>query len=134
MSVGCLPSTFPCNSADWVQYYRTRLTPRQSHESLRDHRLRLEDDIAQLERTLVSAKELRNSSAPVLTLPDEVILEILFVLRDSYSVHDRDTEPPAWGACTAICRRIRRIALGSPNLFTQLSTRTSSWNFIDSGM
>ena len=53
------------------------------NETLHEHRSRMDDDIVHLERALSLAKGLRNSSAPILTLPDETILEIFLALRDS---------------------------------------------------
>ncbi|VDB87417.1 unnamed protein product [Peniophora sp. CBMAI 1063] len=125
------------NATPWDRLARARLTPRQASETLNSHRLRVEDDIAALQRALSYAKELRNASTPFLTLPDEVILEVLLALRDLYYPSSTSSDfsstviDPTWDVCTTLCRRIRSIALSSPLLFTRLSTRVSTWSFID---
>ncbi|KZV63775.1 hypothetical protein PENSPDRAFT_757707 [Peniophora sp. CONT] len=123
----------------WDQFARTMLTARQENETLSGHRSRLEGNIEYLERTLIFAKELRNTSAPILTLPDEVLLQICTALRDSYNPKVMNTSGdyllgPAWTICSTICRRFRRVAHNSPTLYTRLDARILPWMLMEQGM
>ncbi|KZV68592.1 hypothetical protein PENSPDRAFT_754036 [Peniophora sp. CONT] len=113
----------------WDQVVRTRLTARQASETLSNHRQRMEDDVEHLQRALVLAMELRNSSAPILTLPDEVILQIFLAVRDLFYPLPRHVEKlpsSSWLVVAAVCRRLRRVAMASPGLHTCVSSRILS--------
>ncbi|VDB87416.1 unnamed protein product [Peniophora sp. CBMAI 1063] len=111
----------------WDSAVSTKLTVRQTHETLHEHRVRLDDDIEHLERALAVAKELRNCSAPILTLPDEIILEIFSTLRDLFfpvtQQRPNKSASGSWLVVSAVCHRFRRIATTSPGLYSRISTR-----------
>ncbi|KZV68591.1 hypothetical protein PENSPDRAFT_754035 [Peniophora sp. CONT] len=122
----------------WQQLARTRLAKRQAQESPETYRARMKRDAYYLRRALALASELHNDEAPILSLPDELIVEIFLYVRDAgpsvESEFNLKALPPSWFESVTVCRRFRRIVVNSASLHTRLSTLTHSADNIERGL
>ncbi|KAF5325119.1 hypothetical protein D9619_010032 [Psilocybe cf. subviscida] len=92
-----------------------------AHISYHEAQLSIDEEIAnltarmQMEESIRVLKTRRNELAPVAKIPDEILQQILIILRDS-----THSDPQDWHQVTHICRYWRRVAVGSPLLWTRL--------------
>ncbi|KZV73584.1 hypothetical protein PENSPDRAFT_749991 [Peniophora sp. CONT] len=114
----------------WASLTRTRLAALHTNAS-HPTRADLESEIYRIQTALHSFLELLNQpphTPPLLSLPDETIVEILLYVRDA-GVRDRNglCENPdhrnmaVWFSFSHVCRRMRDIALNTPALWTDVS-------------
>lgn len=109
-------------SVTWRDAARVRLTPRPEHITRDDYRRQLEGDVEDLQAYIADAKELLNTETPFLALPEELILYIMVVARDSSPPYWDITYP--WADITVVCRRLRQVSR-SPTLWFKINQRTS---------
>lgn len=90
-----------------------------NHNSSCEAQLLIDNEIAALtarmQESISLLKTRRNELAPVSKLPDEILLQIFVVLRDS-----TDLRPANWLRVMHVCQYWRHIAVGSPPLWTRL--------------
>ncbi|KAF5325423.1 hypothetical protein D9619_010021 [Psilocybe cf. subviscida] len=96
-----------------------------THNSYHEAQLLVDEEIACLtagmQPAIMLPKTRRNFElASVSKLPDEILLRIFLILRDSSGRHLRD-----WHQVTHTCRYWRGVAIGSPLLWTHLFEDTS---------
>ncbi|VDC02205.1 unnamed protein product [Peniophora sp. CBMAI 1063] len=87
----------------------------------REERARyLDAEIKSLETILAQAKQLHNTTNPFASLPEEILLHIMLLHRDT-GPSFRNGEPiELWTGIIRVCRRFRDVAR-APVLFTRLS-------------
>ncbi|VDB87443.1 unnamed protein product [Peniophora sp. CBMAI 1063] len=112
-------------------------TKRSEGDDLDSYRAKLLQEIERLQGSLALALDLYNSKAPLLSLPDELLVEIFLYVRDSAplveSEFDLQNLPTPWYTSVTVCRRLRRVVLSSAALHTRLSTLTHSYASIKRG-
>ncbi|KAF5325101.1 hypothetical protein D9619_010023 [Psilocybe cf. subviscida] len=90
-----------------------------NHNSSCEAQLLIDNEIAALtarmQESIRLLKTRRNELAPVSKLPDEILLQIFVVLRDS-----TDLRPVKWLQIMHVCQYWRHIAVGSSPLWTRL--------------
>ncbi|KAF5325422.1 hypothetical protein D9619_010026 [Psilocybe cf. subviscida] len=94
-----------------------------THNSGHEAQLLLDEEIASLTAQMQPAirlpKTQQNELASVFKLPDDILLHIFLILRDSSGRHLR-----GWHQVTHTCRYWRGVAIGSPLLWTHLYEST----------
>lgn len=90
-----------------ISFYAAQLSVDEGIANLSTH----------MEHSLLLSKTRQNELAPVSKLPDEILQQIFLVLRDS-----SDLDFKKWYQVTHICRYWRNVTLGSPSLWTRLTT------------
>ncbi|KAF5325445.1 hypothetical protein D9619_010046 [Psilocybe cf. subviscida] len=101
-----------------------------SHKSFNEAQLLIDEEIADLTVRMRNSirllkiqrnaairvlKTRRNELAPALKLPEEIIVQIFIILRDT-----SDRHPKSWHQVTHICRYWRGAAIGWPALWARL--------------
>lgn len=120
-----LPSWDP-----WASLTRTRLAALHANTS-HPTRADIESEIYRIQTALHSFLELLNQPShgvPLLSLHDEIIVEILLHVRDA-GVRDKNgscdnpdhRNVAVWFSFSHVCRRMRDIALNTPALWTDVS-------------
>ncbi|KZV69092.1 hypothetical protein PENSPDRAFT_735583 [Peniophora sp. CONT] len=104
---------------------RAGAPPRPEHLTRDDYRRQLGGDVEDLQAYLADAKELLNAeTSPFLALPEELILRIMVVARDSspcFPFPDHVRHP--WADITVACRRLREVSR-TPTLWSTVNQRT----------
>ncbi|KZV69088.1 hypothetical protein PENSPDRAFT_652672 [Peniophora sp. CONT] len=111
------------NDSSWVETARARIGPRPVHFTRVEYRDQLGNEIKSLETILAHAKERLNLELPIATLPDEIILHIMTLLRDTAPRTEGEHPARAWTDITAVCRRFREIGHSS-SLWSSISDAT----------
>ncbi|VDC02907.1 unnamed protein product [Peniophora sp. CBMAI 1063] len=91
---------------------------------------RVKDDMGQLDISVQRSRQLHNAHSPLLSLPDELLLDIIRRVRDA--TLESATYPRAhpWNVSVTLCRRLWGIVTGFPSLHTRLSNVGHSTEFI----
>lgn len=110
-------------NSSWVETARARIGPRPVHLTRVEYREQLGSEIRSLETILAHAKERLNFELPIETLPDEIILHIMTLLRDTAPRTEGERPARAWTDITAVCRRFREIGRSSA-LWSSISDAT----------
>ncbi|KAF5325100.1 hypothetical protein D9619_010019 [Psilocybe cf. subviscida] len=85
------------------------------HQSFHEAQSLIDEEITDLRARLSLLQNRRNGLAPVSKLPDEILVRIFLIFRDSTDLH-----PKKWQHITHICQYWRHVAVRSPSLWTQL--------------
>lgn len=118
------------NSWDAFAHVMLIMKGRGHGESVEIYRSRMSNNIQQLEKMIQRARRLYNADANLLSLPDELLTEILLYVRDAVPERaSRDgfsVSESVWFNSVMVCRRLRQAILNSVSLHTRLSTCTRS--------
>ncbi|KZV66751.1 hypothetical protein PENSPDRAFT_654619 [Peniophora sp. CONT] len=119
----------------WLNLAQTRFFPRPAGTTRDAHRRYLDAEIHSLESILYDAKELRNMQSTLVSMPEEVLLEIMMLVRDAPRTIRRSPQPSQprwthldtcsqcgtyclWTSITGVCRRFSAVAR-CPLLYTR---------------
>jgi hypothetical protein len=98
---------------------------------------RLDEGIADIEKHLVILKRKRNSMVPICRLPDELLVLLMRHIQSKpwtlksmdLEFYDFDAFDLRWMQITWVCQHIRRVAIDSPELWTEVcSEQSPEWN------
>jgi hypothetical protein len=98
---------------------------------------RLDEEIADIEKHLVILKRKRNSMVPICRLPDELLVLLMRHIQSKpwtlksmdLEFYDFDAFDLRWMQITWVCQHIRRVAIDSPELWTEVcSEQSPEWN------
>lgn len=92
----------------WSELAQARLFTRPTGVTSREHKLYLDNEVRHLELVLAQARELRNSETPLLSLPEELLLQIL-VFRRVAALSDAQgaDQVPDWEKIRRECIRCK---------------------------
>lgn len=113
----------------WAELAQARLCTRPIGATSDEHKQYLDKEITSLESVIARARQLRNLENPFVSLPEEVLLLIMFFHRD-VTLHDAKQRPQIrwdkrekdqlWTSIAAVSRRLRSISR-CPQLYSNVS-------------
>ncbi|KZV69095.1 hypothetical protein PENSPDRAFT_652677 [Peniophora sp. CONT] len=125
----------------WSELAQARLFARPTGVTNSEHKLYLDNEVRHLELVLAQARELRNAETPLLSLPQELLLQIMIFRRDA-ALSDAQRQSQViweelkhecmrckpgprylWITTARVCRRLRDVAR-SPVFSSEVSDFT----------